>query len=390
MQMGFFVIIAKYQSMGARNEKALEDHSKAKIELYKRYLSIYLNIIARVDFIDKIHLYDLFAGEGIYENEEKGSPLIALQCIKDHYFSNGKSCPNMEVYFNDHGQSEIEPNKSKIDRIKFLAQKLFIPANVNINYKETGYNDIIPEVISALQNLPKNERALLFIDPWGYKEINPTELRTLLQNRLTEILLFLPVYHMYRFADKAMNDGDKFPGGRPLERFLSTLFNEERPNTNSPLQFIDSLSNHFKAFLQIRYTDTFVIERDKGNFFCLFFFTNHKKGYQKMLEAKWTLDENEGKGFIINDSPGQIGMFQVVETDNYIYKVKDFLKENSNVTNIELFEFGLSNRHLPKHTKMVLDKFKTQGILDVVSLDNKPVRGYYLDNPDRLVHIKLK
>jgi three-Cys-motif partner protein len=272
--MGFFflLLIIEYCVMGAKNEKGLEDHSKAKIELYKKYLSIYLNIIARVDFIDKIHLYDLFAGEGVYENEEKGSPLIAVQCIKDHYFTNDKKCPNIEVYFNDHGQSEIEPAKSKIERIKSFVSKLYVPSNVNIHYKEIPYTEIITEVIHRLQKMPKSERALLFIDPWGYKEINPTELRTLLQNGLTEILLFLPIYHMYRFADKAMKDGDKFPGGRPLEKFLLTLFKDQKPNTNSPLRFIDSLSEQFKSFLQIRYTDTFVIERDRGNFFCLFFF----------------------------------------------------------------------------------------------------------------------
>lgn len=376
--------------MSARNEKGLEDHSKAKIELYKRYLSIYLNIIARVEFIDKIYLYDLFAGEGVYENEEKGSPLVAIQCIKDHYFANGKSCPNTDVYFNDYGQSEIEPDKSKIDRIRSLVQKQFVPPNVKIHYTETSYSEIIHEVLRNIQKISKSERALLFIDPWGYKEIKPTDLRTLLQNGCTEVLLFLPVYHMYRFADKAIKEGDKFPGGRPLEKFLLTLFRDERPNTKSPLLFIDSLSEQFKAFLQIRYTDTFVIERDKGNFFCLFFFTNNKKGYQKMLEAKWAFDENEGKGFMINDNPGQIGMFEVVEMNNYFFKVKDFLKENINITNIELFEFGLSNRHLPKHTKMVLDKLKAQGVLEVNSLDTKPVKGYYIDNPDRLVHIKLK
>lgn len=195
---------------------------------------------------------------------------------------------------------------------------------------------------------------------------------------------------MYRFAEKAISESKDFPGGKPLEKFLLTLFQDKKPNTNSSLEFIDSLSDQFKAYLQIRFTDTFVIERDKGNFFCLFFFTNNKKGYQKMLEAKWSLDEAEGKGFKINDYPGQIEMFSVVETDNYIYKVKEFLKENSNTTNVELFEFGLSNRHLPKHTRIVLDKLKAQGLLEVSSLDGKPVKGYYIDNSDRLVHIKLK
>ncbi|HEY8937854.1 MAG TPA: three-Cys-motif partner protein TcmP [Cyclobacteriaceae bacterium] len=376
--------------MGAKNEIGLEDHSKAKIELYTKYLSIYLNIIARVEFIDKIFLFDLFAGEGIYENNVKGSALAGIECIKNHYFSNGKKCPNLDVIFNDFGQSKIDPTIKKIDRIKSLIGKEYVPDNVNIEYKEIPYSAIINDVIGRLNKITRSQRALLFIDPWGYKDINPVEIRNLLQNGQTEVLLFLPIYHMYRFADKALTDGDNFPGGKPLEKFLLTLFDDQKPNTNSNLEFIDSLSVQFKSYLQIRYTDTFVIEREKGNFFCLFFFTNNKKGYQKMLEAKWSLDEADGKGFIINENPGQLGFFHVVETDNYLDKVKNYLRENPNTTNIELFEFGLSNRHLPKHTKIVLDKLKSKGILEVNSLDNKPVKGYYIDNNERLVHIKLK
>lgn len=376
--------------MGAKNEIVLEEHPKAKIELYGKYLSIYLNIIARVDFIDRIFLMDLFAGEGVYKDEEKGSPLVAINCIKNHYFGNGKKCPDISMTFNDHGKSEIDPTKSKIERIKSLVEKEFVPANVEINYSETSYSDVINQVIHKTDKLTKNQRALIFIDPWGYKDINPFEIRTLLQNGFTEVLLFLPIYHMYRFADKALSKNENFPGGKPLEKFLLTLFEDNKPNTNSNLEFIESLSSQFKSYLQVRYTDTFVIERDRGNFFCLFFFTNNKKGYQKMLESKWSLDEAEGKGFTINDTPGQLGMFNIVETDNYYEKVKSFLRENTNTTNIELFEFGLSNRHLPKHTKMVLDKLKAQGLLDVVSLDGKPVKGFYIDNAERLVHIRIK
>jgi hypothetical protein len=195
---------------------------------------------------------------------------------------------------------------------------------------------------------------------------------------------------MYRFADKAMNDGDNFPGGKPLEKFLSILFGEERPNTNSSREFIESLNERFKSFLAVDYTDTFVIERDKGNFFCLFFFTPNRVGYRKMLEAKWKIDENEGRGFSIDNNEHQIGLFSVVETSNYFSKIMRLLNNSSGVTNRDLLAFGLNNQHLPKHTTMVLEALKKQGKLSVTSLDNKQVRGYYIDDEERLVNIKLK
>lgn len=81
------------------------EHSKSQVELFRRYFSIFLNVIHRTPFTKKIYLYDLFVGEGKYSNGEKGSAIIAMECIKDHYYSNKQSCPNIDVRFNDFNRS---------------------------------------------------------------------------------------------------------------------------------------------------------------------------------------------------------------------------------------------------------------------------------------------
>ena len=83
----------------------LLDHSEAKVKLLGNYLSIYLNVLSRSP-INKIYLFDLFCGEGIYEDGGKGSPMIILETIKNHYFSNNKTCPKIEILFNDVGNSK--------------------------------------------------------------------------------------------------------------------------------------------------------------------------------------------------------------------------------------------------------------------------------------------
>jgi three-Cys-motif partner protein len=87
---------------------SLLEHSEAKVNLYGRYLSVYLNVLHRAQFVKRIFIFDLFCGEGIYKNEAKGSPIIALDCIRNHYDANQNSCPNMTVWFNDNGISDIE------------------------------------------------------------------------------------------------------------------------------------------------------------------------------------------------------------------------------------------------------------------------------------------
>ena len=63
----------------------LYPHSEAKVLLYQYYLSVYLNILHRVSFIEQIYIYDLFAGEGIYDNGKKGSSVLAVETIKTLY-----------------------------------------------------------------------------------------------------------------------------------------------------------------------------------------------------------------------------------------------------------------------------------------------------------------
>ena len=157
----------------------LDEHSEAKVSLYYKYLSIYLNVLARSP-IQKIYLVDFFCGEGLYENEGKGSPIVALECIRNHYESNNKTCPDIKIIFNDSGYSEIESGVLKIDRVKKIAKGIFSPPNVEIAYSKTDYQQLVKQVITRANQLLPSERALFFIDPWGYKEIKPDEIKSLL------------------------------------------------------------------------------------------------------------------------------------------------------------------------------------------------------------------
>lgn len=362
------------------------EHSKAKVDLFKRYFSVYLNIMNRTPFVDKVFLYDLFAGEGKYIDGGKGSPIVAMECIKDHFFSNNRTCPNIDVWFNDFSKSQIEKEKFKIDRVNEFVQAIYKPENVNVQFTKFDSAEILSEIHKQLNNLDNKQRALLFIDPWGYKDIKPTELKAILANKKTEIILFLPISFMYRFADKALVD-NTFKGGKPLEEFLTNLFGGKTPDTKNQIKFIEEVKNEFKKFLEIKYVDTFTIERGSGNFFCLFFFTNNKTGYYKMLDSKWDLDEVGGRGFKIGSNQGS--MFDEIAAVDYSSMIKDFIKANGKITNQQIFDFGLENGFLPKHTKKVLDQLKDS--IELISMDERPTKGYYIDdNHERKIQIKLK
>jgi len=359
-------------------------HSKAKIELYSIYLSIYLNIIERDAHTEKIYLYDLFCGEGKYSDGSRGSPLAALDVIKKHFFENGKKIKPIRFLLNDE-------DADKIEKLTDLVKANFKPNNCNLEIKNEDYSDLIDNVIDEIGQY-KNEKGLIFIDPYGYKHINILDLQNLLEGKKTEVILFLPISFMYRFAGAVSLDD--LPGYEPLKKFLEELFQKEKQDFSSVNEFISKLKIAFRNKLGDYYIDTFTLERDSSNLYCLLFFTSHIRGFEKMMEAKWKMDEQEGRGFIL-DKQGKL--FTRKELDDFPNEVKEFIKSTKKCTNKDLYKFGLIHGYLPKHLREILCQFQDEGLLHVSSENGEKVRrgAFFLDYNNhspfekRIVTIKI-
>ena len=105
-----------------------------------------------------------------------------------------------------------------------------------------------------------------------------------------------------------------------------------------------------------------------------------------MLSTKWDMDENRGKGFTIDKAPS----FSEIQLSGYPQKLREFISSGNSRTNSEIYKFGLENGFLPKHTNEILKAWKDQGILAVISLDKKPVKGFYIQyNHERRVAFRM-
>lgn len=372
---------------GASTTNILEAHSRAKVELLGKYLSVYLRIMQRAEFIKQLHFFDLCAGEGEYADGGKGSPVKIMQAIKESYYSDGQKCPDMTVLFNDPGLSEVEPGQLKIDRVRFALEKIFKPANVQLNYANKSYREVLKDVLSVVSHMRSHERAVVFIDPHGCKEIRPLDLVDLMKNGRTEVILFLPTSFMYRFAKKALSE-DEFPGCAHLRELLLDLYSGHLPDCSHALAFIDSLLERFRAMPSIKYVDRFTIERENGNYFCLYFFTSHLLGMKKMVETKWDMDTEAGRGFKLANS--QVDMFAGYEHSPYPDLLDKELKSRKHMTNEEIEVFGLELGYLPKHSTLVLKQWKAEGRIEVIPLDGGPTSSFYLGDAKRKVSINLK
>lgn len=361
------------------------DHSKAKVKLLSKYLEKYLNIISNDGYTNKISVFDLFCGEGVYENDGEGSPIAILKVLKELHFSNkakNKRVPPVDLFFNDIDDSKIQKLKSIIE-VRKLHYSLF----GKLNFSSKNYKEILDSLSSYVQKF-KNEKAFIFIDPYGYKEIRASEIKKLLSAKKSEVLLFLPTQFMYRFDEKGTPQA--------LIEILEELveLKDWKPST-SVYDFINQFKNSLKSYLgEDFFVDTFTIKKDESTVYCLYFFSSHVRGFEKMLETKWEIDDEEGKGWSYQSKNNLFSSFKMNPLEEFLVNL---FYTQSKVTNGDIYFYTLSCGFLPKHSNEILSSLQEDNKIEVFSANGEKVRkgAFYINyenfkkNPNK-IYFKLK
>jgi three-Cys-motif partner protein len=371
--------------------QTLAEHSAAKVSVFTYYLGIYLNILGKVPAIRRVHIYDMMCGEGEYADGRQGSALGGLNRVLKYFTDYPAETLQVDYVLNDAGLSDVDKGRLKIDRVRERAEQIpFEPVangRIKIHYAALSCDEAMAKTIASIQSLhPYQEKALLFIDPWGYKDIHIADLRAALAGGHSEILLFLPSEMMFRFARKAYNED--FPGGAALQRWLTELFPKSLPQFTTVHDFINQFRQHLKTQIEAPYSSRFTLETSDHNTYSLFYFTSNRKGLQSMLEAQWKQDQETGSG---HRAERTFTLFTPSELTNYPARLETHLAAAPNRTNQELLEFGLDEGFLPRHTNDVLKGLLAQGRLDITAPDGQLVRknAFYIDNPDRFIRFSL-
>lgn len=365
----------------------LLNHSEAKVRLLGEYLKRYLNIICNDGYTKRIKIYDLFCGEGLYENGGEGSPLVALRQVKDIHFVNvakSVNIPKIDCHFNDIDGNKVEKVKQAVKD-----KTLYYPEFGEIEYATNDYQVEYDNLLTILPKLKtQTQKAFIFIDPYEYKHIKTNQIKNLMAKGNAEVLLWLPTQFMYRFSNNGTPEA--------LKDFIEELelFKSWKPS-NNVWDFVHQLKDGFQAFLGDKlFVDTFTIQKDVSTVFCLFFFTSHIKGFEKMLEAKWEIDTEQGKGW--DYAGNQPSLFHEQKTNPLEEKLREYLKSGKR-HNGEVYEFTLRQGFLPKHTNEILYNWQNNDRVEVITASGEKARkksfyvayNYYRDD-NKKVSFKLK
>jgi three-Cys-motif partner protein len=353
-------------------KKIVLPHSQAKLDLYKSYLEKYFTILGLAKWVTKINIYDIFCGSGLYDDGNIGSPLIAVECVKTNntlFEQNGWN--KKEITLNIHDGAT-----NKIDKVKNILKDELIE-NCKINFYNYEANEMLDLTTKEVNAFSSSERTLVFIDPYGYSDINKRKLLNLIQKSHTEILLFLPAMQMYRFSEIAFDDVER-KCYEDLRNFISD-FMDINQKYESVFEFINAITAGF-SFDGNYYSCSHYLERDKGNYYAVFFITSHIYGLERMLEVKWKADPSQGKGYKKNTISNDLFGGELIEYDKknqleFLTKLFiDEIKKQNSISNVEVYELAVKNAFLPKHCNAVIKQLSKES--KIVTCDKA---GSYTD-----------
>jgi len=330
----------------------LDPHSEAKIQLLKAYLEAYLAVVGHDGFTERVFLADLFCGPGMYEGDKAGSPVEIGRMLAAIHKNHG-GAPRTDFLFND-----VEP-KNTADVESYLRPLALAHPKMKLIPSSKDAATLIPDLLAEQADNRLKSKRFYFVDPFGYSQVGLTGILSLIQSPGTELLLFQPSSFMFRFSERGTPE--------PLAGFMQELSGGAPwPKGLNIMGYIQHTKRLFRERLKDHFVDTFTIQKDPQTVFCLFFFTGHIRGFEKMLEAKWRFNGETGHGWHYSSASGAGDLFSTPTPQTQILeKALSGLLGGGAATNAEIYRETLEQGFLPKHAKEVLSAWQKEGKIRV-------------------------
>lgn len=275
----------------------LEPHTSAKHLILRRYLQAWLPIMTRWN--GRVLYIDGFAGPGIYQGGEEGSPIIALKEAINH-----TAQIRSQVIF-----LFIEADPARLEVLKQQIGALPVPSNFKVQCLLGKFDEHLTQVLDFVKEQKRDlAPTFAFVDPFGFSHTPFSLIKRLMQNDKCEVLITFMFEAINRFLAHPDQPGNydslfgspDWRGAIPIEdaqarkKFIHDLYLRQL-QTSAAITYVRS----FEMF-------------DTGNRpeYFLFFGTKSYDGLKKIKEAMWKADESGRFQFSDTTDMNQSLLFQ--------------------------------------------------------------------------------
>lgn len=304
------------------NETPFDDATKLKLQIFGDCFEEWFPVFFTLPFIEKVCIFDLFAGSGTDLEGEKGSPLILLNrargknrqyCSKvdkeiEFIFNEGQKGKSTELAENV--EKHIEECKREFD----CSDCIYKYEVSNTDFKEVFETDKIQEIL----NNPKISKFIL-LDQYGFSNIDEDIFKRLIDYPKTDFIFFISSSFINRFKEH--------PNTKKYIDTSKMKFEDKQPN-----EIHRAVADYFRDLIprtKEYYLHHFSIRKDpkKGNYYGLIFGSNHTLGMEKFLKVCWKYDEFSGEANYNIDNN--------FEEDTLFYKLSNPIKKETVIAEIK-------------------------------------------------------
>jgi len=341
------------------------DLTASKILFYQQYLSSYLPKV--LTQYGSCFIADFFCGYG-KNGQKDGSPLVLLDVAKkmlDNEILKRKQ-PNAEIVivFSD-------VNEGCCSNLITHLKKLKMPKQIKILGPFCESFESIKTRVMGVVNKFKSPK-FFFLDPFTYSDVGIDDIKEFMNVPAAEVLLFLPIFHLYRFVKCANKVG-------ALKKFLEDFSEREYSDYADINDFIESIRQKMLNYIDLKYVRDVVLD-DGARKNALFYLTKHVTGMLLMNNLVWKYADDgvmvkakqDTNLILFNPSPF---------SENYNNKkkfLKNYIIEKKRLTNVEIIDFVAKIGFTTKYTNDILKEMKNKGLISVKYKKSNQKRGLYV------------
>ena len=264
---------------------SLDEQTEGKHLVLRHYLDGWFPILSRWN--GRLLFVDGFAGPGEYRGGERGSPMVALDCIRQHKISGRLAGVEVVCIF-------MESDADRLEHLRgMVAAQPPIP-DTTAHVLQGAFEDSMTEILDQVEEQNATlAPSFVMVDPFGPSGAPMRLIGRVLENARSECLVSFMYEPIRRFRTNP-NHGpalDELFGTREWRRC------EEMSDESSAKQYLHRL---FVAQLKrhgARYVIPFELWRGNRHVYTLYFATGGLKGCDLMKKSIWRIDPSGGFSF---------------------------------------------------------------------------------------------
>jgi len=263
------------------------EHTGAKHDIYRLYLERWFPILLSTNGYRSATYAEGFAGPGVYEGGEPGSPVIAVQALVDTPELVNSKKQTRFIFVDDDERCTTRLND---ELTKNFPERPRPTDQMPVVIRKGTCAEALEEELTKAHAW--DQPILAVLDSFGNVPVPHRLIERLANNRASEVIVTFTPQHFIRFVTDMGPDVDEVFGHDPAWRQVAKLTEGEAKRR--------FLLTQYRKMLQatgFRYLLDFEMVDPRGASLYLVFGTNHEQGLRKMKEAAWKVDPNFGVMF---------------------------------------------------------------------------------------------